>query len=162
MQTLRHDPQIAALLWNLNSGTERFNSLGKVNLLHPSDPCYSDLKCTLQKQIENEQLTLQEKHQLTNEYFEAMGRGGYGNNDADSRLLTCPCCGVRDLDAPSASTSFVKVNLCKDFSSEQLGLLHLTREQVKKQTDERNLPPLPLPCDASAHYQGIRFVHVTK
>ena len=83
LKKFESNPEIAALLWHLNSGTNRFKSIDRIANSKPEDAGYKGCLKQLLGEISAEALTAQEKHDLSEEYYTAMGQGGYRNKNPD-------------------------------------------------------------------------------
>ena len=73
LSNFEQDPQIAALLWHLNSGTDRFSSIDSLQHLDPNSEEYKRAELNLKQEIRDECLSPQETHDLLEEYYGKIG-----------------------------------------------------------------------------------------
>jgi hypothetical protein len=173
-----HDPENAAMLFHMNSGGNLFSDIEWLteedeHTKEEIDECIYKAMAELDNMI----LTDEQKDMLMQQYFVAMGRGGYSslpyehakthlghthgksyvsnaNNNSyqhsyDAPIVSCACCGVKD---SYRFSNFVQVPLkilIDDFS--------LTKDQKKKREDFKALPPLRIPVDDNG---GTMDVHI--
>ena len=89
-----HNPEIAAMLWHINSGTDRFSQVDTLELLDSTDPNHNSVKQSLLQDIKHQAVSFQEKHNLATKFYQAQGHGGYGNSfhECYNRAITVHGC----------------------------------------------------------------------
>ena len=149
-QAFEQNPEVAAMLWHVNSGFNQFNG---VENLTEDDP---QLKQKVVEEILAQKLSNEEKDALINDYLHAMGRGGYNGEKfglplhcphrsggpkegRDAPILTCGSCGVKEVER--GRTQFFEISL------DLLDVLTLSELQLQKLDDLRELPHLKIAVD---------------
>jgi len=96
-------PETAIMLWHVNSGRHRFNSVGDLST--------NQKRTKVIQEILAEKVTTNEKHHLVNEFSRASGKDKFfsSGDDYGTKLLTCGSCGMKKLEA--SETRYYNANL---------------------------------------------------
>jgi len=98
------DPETAAMLYLLNSGSNKFADLDELDFDCDSDDLDSEIVERLVKEIRDEVPTDKELSDMLKKYCQAQGRGGLDGvnhqieglpDTVDAHILSCGSCGVR-------------------------------------------------------------------
>ena len=158
--SFEQDPEVATMLWPMNSGSDRFEEVDYLLTLDPLSQEFLEVKRSLADQVKSEALTNTEKNELIETFYKAQGRGGYNGQASirqpskfplshDCPILTCASCGIRDCatDLPSQDQAFRQIDIHKDLSPAAIKILSLSDNQLQNWRSEMSKPPIVIPTD---------------